>query len=109
MSSIRRDWIACTAKAPSDTCAIQPPAKFRFAKRNRSWSFASTDKSLFAITATCRSQRKNEKDWNATARSFHQLPTQKLYCTAWPDRKQLSPKRFLKCCAKLKAHSPCSF
>ncbi len=33
--SIKRIWIACEARARSDTCAIRRPAKFRFSKRNR--------------------------------------------------------------------------
>ena len=59
--SINRALIAWPAPARSVTFVIPLPAKFRFAKRNRSWLPASTDKSPFATTATCLSREEERR------------------------------------------------
>ena len=57
--SIKRISIDCKARARSGTCVIQPQAKSRFSRRNRSASRASMGRSQFVTTAIFRSRAKN--------------------------------------------------
>ena len=52
---------AARARAPSDTCAIRLRAKFRSANASRFSSPASTGRSPFVTTATCRSPREERQ------------------------------------------------
>src|SRR6185369_9880611 len=106
--SASRTLIDSVAQAQSDTFATQPQVKFRYSRLSRFSSPVNTVKSLYAITVTCRLQKKSESDSNAKARSFRRLPTRKLCCMVSRVPLQRFERQYPKCLVERKALFRCS-